>query len=65
LKGLGYSVSTVSVFLLGVAAWPKGDDPPKQMWLVIGGMAASILGMFIRYLSHRKEKSDIAKAERT
>jgi uncharacterized membrane protein YhhN len=64
LKGLGYLISTVSVFLLGVAAWPKPEDPPEKTWLLIGGMAASILGMFLRYLSHRKEKGDIEEARR-
>jgi hypothetical protein len=65
LKGLGYLISTVSVFLLGAAGWPKPDDPPQKMWLVIGGMVTSVLGMFFRFLSHRKEKAEIKQAERT
>jgi uncharacterized membrane protein YqhA len=56
MKSLGYLISTISVFLLGVAAWPKAGDPPEKMWLVVGGMTASIVGMFMRYLSHRNEK---------
>jgi uncharacterized membrane protein YhhN len=63
LKGFGYLVSTVSVFLLGVAAWPKPGDPPHQSWLVIGGMALSIAGMFFRFLSHRKQKDEIEQAK--
>ena len=63
MKGLGYLISTVSVFLLGVAAWPKAGDPPEQTWLVIGGMAASIAGMFFRYLSHRKRKETSKRRE--
>ena len=58
MNGLGYFISSLSVFLLGVAAWPKAGDPPVQYWLVIGGMAASIFGMFLRYLSHRKRKGE-------
>jgi hypothetical protein len=65
LKGLGYLISTVSVFLLGAAGWPKPGDPPAKTWLVIGGMATSVLGMFFRYLSHRKEKGEIEEAKRT
>ena len=62
MKGFGYLVSTASVFLLGVAAWPKPGDPPHQAWLVIGGMAASIAGMFFRFLSHRKQKAEVEQA---
>jgi hypothetical protein len=65
LKGVGYLISTVSVFLLGAAAWPKAGDGLGAMWLVIGGMAASIVGMFVRYLSHRKQKDDSDGAKRT
>jgi hypothetical protein len=63
MKGLGYLISTLSVLMLGAVAWPKPGDPPYMMWLVIGGMAASIVGMFLRYLSHRKDKKDIAEAK--
>ena len=65
MKAAGYLISTASVFLLGAVAWPKADDPPAKTWLVIGGMTASILGMFLRYLSHRKDKRDIAEAKQT
>ena len=65
MKGLGYLISTLSVFLLGATAWPKADDPPEKLWLVIGGMTASIAGMFLRYLSHRKDRREIAEAKRT
>jgi hypothetical protein len=64
LKGLGYLISTASVFLLGAAACPKAEDPPAKFWLVIVGMAASIVGMFVRYLSHRKQGSDGGGAKR-
>ena len=65
MKGLGYLISTGSVFLLGAAGWPKSGDPPQKLWLVIGGMAASVLGMFFRFLSHRKQKGKIEEAKRT
>jgi len=63
LKGLGYLISSVSVILLGIAAWP-GPDKPR--WIAIAlvlGMAVSIAGMFVRYLSHRKDRRDIERAE--
>lgn len=65
MKSLGYLISTVSVFMLGVVAWPKPGEPRLMTWLVIGGMASSIVGMFLRYLSHRKDKRDIAEAKRS
>jgi uncharacterized membrane protein YhhN len=63
MKALGYLVSIVSVFLLGAVAWPDPGDPPEKTWLLLGGMAASVIGMFLRYLSHRKDKQDIAEAK--
>jgi hypothetical protein len=65
MKSLGYLISTLSVFMLGAVAWPKAGDPPTTKWLVVGGMAASIVGMFLRYLSHRQDKRDIAEAKQT
>ena len=62
MKSLGYFISIISVFLLGVAAWPTANDPPEKMWLVIGGMTASIVGMFMRYLSYRREEHAGRKA---
>ena len=63
MNALGYFISVISVFMLGVAAWPRAGDPPEQMWFVVGGMAASIIGMFLRYLSHRKQKQAIEEAK--
>ena len=65
MKGLGYLISTISVLMLGAVAWPRPGDPPHLAWLVIGGMAASILGMFLRYLSHRHDKREIEKAKQS
>jgi protein-S-isoprenylcysteine O-methyltransferase Ste14 len=64
LKGLGYLISTVSVVLLGVLAWPTPDDPPWKAIFLVLGMLASVLGMGARFLSHRKEKAAIAYAQR-
>lgn len=65
MKSLGYLISTLSVLMLGAVAWPRPGEPRILMWLVIGGMASSILGMFFRYLSHRKDKRDIEEARQS
>ncbi len=62
LKGLGYFISTISVVLLGVVAWPKPDEPQWKAIAVALGMFASVAGMGVRWLSHRKEKAAIAYA---
>lgn len=66
-KGLGYSVSTLSVLLLGIVTWRSASEQPLLLACLLLGMAASILGMTLRWLSHRieqKEKDRIeAKAE--
>ena len=64
LKGLGYLISTVSVGFLGVVAWPTPGEPAWKAWAVAIGMATSILGMSVRFLSHRKDRKDIRKAAR-
>ena len=64
MKGLGYLVSIVSVLLLGAVAWPKPDEPAWKQAALLAGMAASIAGMGLRYLSHRKEKAALAFATR-
>lgn len=63
MQGLGYLVSISSVVLLGAAAWPGPGDPPGKLWLIGGGMATSIVGMFLRYLSHRNQKREIEQAK--
>jgi hypothetical protein len=62
LKGLGYLISTISVFFLGVVAWPKPGEPQWHAWAVAIGMATSILGMSARWVSHRKDRKDIKRA---
>jgi hypothetical protein len=64
LKGLGYLISTVSVFFLGIVAWPGPDEPRWHAWAVAIGMATSVLGMGVRNLSHRRDRKDIRRAAR-
>ena len=64
MKGFGYLVSTVSVALLGIVAWPKPDEPQWKVVVVIAGMFASIGGMGLRFLSRRKERREIEQVKR-
>jgi hypothetical protein len=64
LKGLGYLISSVSVGFLGAVAWPGPDDPKWHAWAVAIGMATSIIGMGVRFISHRKDRRDIHRAAR-
>ena len=63
LKGLGYFISTMSVVLLGIVAWPKPGDPAWQAVVLVLGMLASVAGMGVRWLSHRQDRVDIERAE--
>jgi len=64
LQGLGYLISSVSVVFLGAVAWPGPDEPQWKAWAVALGMATSILGMCVRFLSHLRDKQNIARAAR-
>ena len=65
--GLGYLVSAISVGLLGIVAWKSASQEPLLMLCLILGMLSSVVGMALRWISHRidqKEKDRIeAKAE--
>jgi hypothetical protein len=64
LKGVGYLISSVSVFFLGIVAWPGPGEPPWQAVAVLMGMVLSILGMAVRFMSHQKDRKDIRRAAR-
>ena len=64
LQGLGYLISSVSVGFLGVVAWPGPDEPQWHAWAVVVGMATSILGMGVRFMSHLRDKRNIERAAR-
>lgn len=63
-KLIGYSISSLSVLLLGATALPFAKDSEWQVPTIVAGMIASILGMVCRYISHRQEKAAIAYAKR-
>ena len=62
-KGLGYLVSIISVFLLGAIAWPRPDEPWWHMPVLVLGMAASIVGMAMRYHAHRLQQREIKRTK--
>jgi hypothetical protein len=62
LQGLGYLISSVSVGLLGAVAWPGPGEPRWMAWAVAIGMATSVLGMSVRFLSHLRDKRNIERA---
>ena len=62
LQGLGYLVSSVSVGFLGAVAWPGPDEPQWKAWAVAIGMATSVLGMGVRFMSHLRDRANIRRA---
>jgi len=62
LKGLGYLISTISVFFLGIVAWPGPGDPDWHGPAVLIGMMLSVMGMGVRFVSQRQDRPDIRRA---
>ncbi|MBJ6133802.1 hypothetical protein JAU75_13230 [Ochrobactrum sp. Q0168] len=56
LKGVGYLVSTLSVFLLALVSWASAQKSILLTICLISGAATSIVGMFCRWLSYQIEK---------
>jgi len=63
LKGLGYLVSTFSVILLGILSWKSASEHPLLLACLILGMLSSIMGMGLRWMSHRLEQKQKADQE--
>ena len=53
LKTVGYLISTLSVVLLGWVAWSTVEDDSALRLAIILGVAASIAGMLLRWLSYQ------------
>jgi hypothetical protein len=67
LKSIGYLVSSLSVVLLGVGAYPGAAKAGLTLAL-FAGMAASLLGMGLRWLSYEieeRQKSPPSEPRRT
>jgi hypothetical protein len=69
LKGLGYSTSSASVFLLAAVSWDGARKSGVLTACLIAGVATSIVGMFFRWLTYeiekRKEADDDTRRGRT
>jgi hypothetical protein len=58
VKGFGYLVSILSVFLLAAGSFKNAAQQPLLLVCLIAGMATSIAGMGLRYLSYRREQRE-------
>ena len=63
MKGAGYLVSSVSVLLLAVSPLKTAMEDPWLMFCLAGGVVLSILGMVLRYLSHRRDQQEKARLD--
>ena len=61
LKGLGYLTSTLSVILLGIVSIDAASKSRLLAACLILGMATSVLGMTLRWRSHRLEQHEKAR----
>jgi hypothetical protein len=58
LKGGGYLVSTLSVFLLAIPGLKAALEQPLFAVCLAAGIVTSIGGMLLRWRSHRLEQMD-------
>jgi hypothetical protein len=63
LKTVGYLVSTVSVLLLAIPSLKSASEQPILFVALVGGVATSICGMLLRWLSYRREQKEKQAAE--
>lgn len=56
LKRTGYAVSIVSVALLAVPPWQSASKEPVVLACLLGGIAASMVGMGLRWLQFEREQ---------
>ena len=64
LKGYGYLVSIVSVFLLAVPALKSAQESSVMAICLVVGMISSIIGMGIRWLADLRQKAKIRQVRR-
>ncbi|MBY2930081.1 hypothetical protein FIM10_15495 [Sphingomonadales bacterium 56] len=64
IKAAGYAISTISVLLLGFVSWRSASRDPLLSLCLIIGMATSIAGMGLRWLSYRVEEDEQPSADR-
>jgi hypothetical protein len=62
LKGHGYLVSILSVFLLAFPPLKSAKDDPVVLGCILAGALLSILGMALRWIADRKTQHKIERA---
>jgi hypothetical protein len=63
VKGTGYLVSCVSVVLLAIPGLKSAKEDGTLLLCLLAGAALSMLGMFLRWLSHRQSQEKVASAQ--
>ena len=63
IKSSGYLISTLSVVLLAAVSWKSASEEPLLMACLIAGMATSVGGMFLRWLSYEIQERRKAKGQ--
>ena len=63
LQGLGYLVSSLSVVALGAVGWQAAKDDRTLLILLILGMAASLVGMLLRWMSFLQDQREKEQAQ--
>jgi hypothetical protein len=58
VKGVGYLISILSVFLLAAGSLKTASQDPLLLLCLIAGMTTSIVGMGLRYWSYRREQAE-------
>jgi len=56
LKGIRYLTSTGSVLLLGAVSWKSASQNPWLTAALIMGILLSVIGMMLRWRSHRLDQ---------
>ncbi len=54
MKSFGYSISMVSVVLIGIPALDSLSDRPAMFAMMALGIIAAICGMGLRWVAHRR-----------
>jgi hypothetical protein len=49
--------------LLGIVSWKNASEQPLLFACLLAGMAASILGMLLRWISHRMQQKEEQERE--
>jgi hypothetical protein len=64
MRSLGYTISVISVLLLGLLAWPTADEPRWHIAVLVAGIALSVFGMGLRWTASSRQKSELREVER-